>query len=148
MTETPTPHPETSVDQAAEDAKWMQQAAEAARRNALEETSATDTQNEEPQPNARNRIVGASIAAVAGAALVTTAGVGAVQAPEFSDETKTVTVESGDGLYDLADEIQGVEGVNRADAVAAIESNPVNIDPLKDGLQPGDSIEVPIKVEK
>ncbi len=91
------------------------------------------------------------VTAVVGATLVASAvGVGvaaheATKAPEFSEETTTYTVDQGDGMYDAAEEVKGVEDVR--DAIDHIQADPANIDVLKDGLQPGEQLVIPVSVE-
>ncbi len=71
----------------------------------------------------------------------------ALAAPEFSEETTTYTVQPGDGLYDAAEDILGSDSIDTRDAVDYISADPANIDVLKDGLQPGEQIVIPISVE-
>ncbi|HEU4830883.1 MAG TPA: hypothetical protein VFS65_01785 [Candidatus Saccharimonadales bacterium] len=66
--------------------------------------------------------------------------------PTFSAETMTYTVESGDGLLDAAAEIDGL-GDDR-EGVTYIENMPENQDALSDGLQPGETIIIPISANK
>jgi len=69
------------------------------------------------------------------------------QGPNFSDETKTYTVESGDGLQNAAEDILGAEKIDIRDAISHIADDPANIDVLKDGLQPGETLVIPDHVE-
>ena len=94
---------------------------------------------------ARN-IVGGVVATGAAAAL--TVGVASALAPaDFSEEKTTWTAESGDSLYDAAEDILGIDGVDKRDAVDFIQGDPANIDVLKDGLQQGEQLVIPVSVE-
>lgn len=72
----------------------------------------------------------------------------ALKAPEFSEETTTYTVQPGDGLYDAAEQIEGIGSIDTRDAVDHIATDPANIDVLSDGLQAGESITIPVEVKK
>lgn len=108
---------------------------------------------EQPAVSARvkhNRAVATGAAVlVSGTALATGFAVGAaaLEGPTFSEDTKTYTVEDGDGLYNAAEQIEGVNSIDIRDAVTHIETAPVNLDVLKDGLQVGEQIEIPVSVE-
>ena len=110
------------------------------------------SQDRTPSPRVqRNRriarnIVGGVLATGAAAAL--TVGVASALAPaDFSEETTTWTAENGDGVYDAAEEIKGINSVDIRDGVDVIQSYPVNIDALKDGLQQGEQLIIPVSVE-
>ena len=171
MSETPTPQEQSPIDQALEDAKYLERLTEAARRTTLESSPDIEPPLEEEEtdpstiieppeddserpstghiPRQRTGAAGVLAASVALAAAVTATGAAANSDPEFSEETKTVTVQTGDELKDIVeDEIEGGTSIDYRDGVAHIQSDPVNIDELKDGLHPGESIEVPIKVEQ
>ena len=70
------------------------------------------------------------------------------KAPEFSEETTTYTAQPGDGLYDAAEQIEGIGSIDTRDAIDHIVADPANIDVLSDGLQAGESITIPVKVKK
>lgn len=109
----------------------------------LETTASNETST---QPNKLRK---STIVLGAGAALVASAAAGAAignaTAPEFSEETVTYTVQPGDGLYDAAENIQG--SFDMRDAVDYIEELPQNAVTLEDGLQPGETISIPISTE-
>lgn len=88
--------------------------------------------------------VAAGVALTVGAGLV----VKATSAPEFSDTTTEYTVQSGDGLYDAAEAIKGSDSINLNDAVDHISADPANITALQDGLQPGETIVIPVEVKQ
>jgi hypothetical protein len=70
-----------------------------------------------------------------------------LHAPDYSEETTTYTIsEDNDGLYEAAESIPGSETVNTGDIVSHISTDPANIDVLKDGLQRGEQIVVPISI--
>lgn len=125
----------------------MQRAAEAARRQSLLDQKSHDEEMEQAPGKtgigtkiATGVAIGAAI--VGGPTLVDQ-----MNGPEFSDQTTTYTVEQGDGLQDAAEAVIGSNQVDIRDVTAHIESQPVNIDALKDGLQPGESIVIPTSVE-
>lgn len=132
------------------------QAAEAARRLVIiESTPVEDPSEQLPTPTAppveRKKPTTGTVATavMAGAALALAPQIAdAVNGPRFSEETKSVVIEDGEGLYDAVGEIQGADTIDPRDAVTHITSDPANIDVLKDGVQPGDSIEVPVEVIK
>lgn len=109
-------------------------------------------QDRTPSPRVqRNRriarnIVGGVVSTGVAATLVAGAA-GALAPAEFSEETTTWTAESGDGLYDAAEEIAGINTVDIRDGVDFIQTHPANIDALKDGLQAGEQIVIPVSVE-
>jgi len=57
------------------------------------------------------------------------------------------TAESGDGLYDAAKNITGIDNVDIRDAVQYIETMPQNKEALSDGLQAGETISIPVNVK-
>jgi len=97
-----------------------------------------------PRPR-RGRSAAGATAALLGTALAVV-GVDhfANGEPEFSKETTTYTVEQGDGVFDAAQEIEGLRDMN--DGIRHIEADPANIDVLKDGLQPGEQLVIPVSV--
>ncbi len=68
-------------------------------------------------------------------------------APEFSEKTTTYTVEPGDGIFDAAETIKGVETVDIRKAVEEIKNDPANATVLEDGLQPNEQLVIPTAVE-
>lgn len=91
-------------------------------------------------------------AAILSLSAASVAGVGvvahdALSPPEFSEEKTTYVVEPGDGLYNAAEEIAGIETVRLDDAANHIAVDPANIDVLKDGLQPGEQLSIPVSVK-
>lgn len=112
--------------------------------------SVAEATTRKPEVSARVKRNRGAVAAALTVA-VATGGVGiaagsALAAPDFSEETTTYTVEQGDGLYDAANEILGSDSIDIRDAVDHISVDPANIDVLKDGLQPGEQIVIPISV--
>ena len=92
---------------------------------------------------------GIAIAGTVAAASVVTGGVSGIidaTTPTFSEETTDYTVQPGDGMYDVAEQIGGVESVDIRDAVEHINEIPGNVAALQDGLQPGEQIIIPESV--
>lgn len=88
-----------------------------------------------------------AIAAIAGAVLTGEKAISHnFSTPAFSSETTEYTIQPGDGLLDAAAEISGL-GDDR-EGVAYIENMPENQDALSDGLQPGETIIIPISANK
>lgn len=85
--------------------------------------------------------------AIAGAVAGGVAVVEANNGPDFPETTTTYTVESGDGLQDVAEAVPGSDKVDITEVTHFIKTDPANIDALKDGLQPGETIEIPTSVE-
>jgi len=83
------------------------------------------------------------VASIAGIAHV---GSEALKKPEFTEETTTVTVEDGDGYHSIASHIRGVDSIDIRDAAEHIKADPANIDVLKNGLEPGEVITIPVAV--
>lgn len=71
-----------------------------------------------------------------------------INGPEFSESTKLVVVDKNDNLWNLLDEIEGIEDVNRQDVVSYVQHLPANAGVDFTNLQPGISFEIPITVEK
>ena len=87
---------------------------------------------------------------VVASAVVTGAGFAAHEAskgPSFSETTNEYVVQPGDGLYDAAQDIQGIDSIDIRDAVHHIQVDPANVDVLSDGLQPGEIVIIPDSVE-
>ncbi len=95
-----------------------------------------------------------AIKAAAGVALIGAGVFGAktfqeaITPPTFSEETTTTTVEHGQGLYDVVENIDGIETIDRRDAVDHVANLPENQEVLKDGLQPGESVTHAERVER
>lgn len=89
----------------------------------------------------------AGVAAAAGAGIFGPEIVDRMNGPEFSSDKTTYTVEQGDGLQNAAEAVLGSENVDIRDVTEHIKTDPANIDALKDGLQPGESIVIPTSVE-
>lgn len=94
----------------------------------------------------RTGIVVGTALAVGGTAGLAVAANEALKTASFSEETTTYTVEPGDGLFSAIQHIEGIETINKWDAVEHVQSDPANIDVLKDGLQPGEQLVVPVSV--
>lgn len=105
----------------------------------------TQEQGKKSRNFAKTAAILTAVALPAGALGAVTAN--ALKAPEFSEETTTYTVEPGDGLINVAQEIKGVETVRMNDTLDSIAGDPANIDVLKDGLQPGEQIVIPVSVK-
>jgi hypothetical protein len=161
MAETYTPQPESqkpSDDHFAAIQEMQQLNAAAAAQRLIEQPAALPalpqeaTQDREPSPRVqRNRriarnVVGGVVGAGVAATLVA-GGVSALAPAEFSEATTTWTAESGDGLYDAAEEIKGINREDIRDGVDFIQTYPANIDALKDGLQQGEQLIIPVSVE-
>ena len=91
-------------------------------------------------------VVGTALAVGGTAGLAYAAANEALKTASFSEETTTYTVEPGDGLFSAIQHIEGIETINKWDAVEHVQSDPANIDILKDGLQPGEQLVVPVSV--
>lgn len=85
--------------------------------------------------------------AIAGAAVLGPQVVDSLNGPEFPESTTTFTAESGDSLFSAAETVPGSTSVDIRDVVHEISTHPANIEVLKDGLQAGESIEIPTSVE-
>lgn len=96
----------------------------------------------------KKRIVGSGAVLAVGLAL-TPAVVDHFKPTEFSEETKTVVVEDGDGTQSVLDKagIKGYENEDWRDVADHVENLPENKDVFKDGLQTGETISVPIEVK-
>jgi hypothetical protein len=136
-------------------------AAEAARRIMEQNTDSGDAKEAAPRPDHRKRngVIISGSALMLSAALLTngaldhdTNGKNAVpeQDAEFHNSTSMertdFTVMAGDDLYTVAESIPGIETVDIRDAVQYIKTDPANLGPLSDGLQPGDKLSIPIEI--
>lgn len=98
-------------------------------------------------PN-KKRILGVS-AVIASGALFTGLAIHETAPPEFSEETKTVVVEDGDGTQSLLDKanIPGYDEADWRDVADHVEQLPENKDVFQDGLQVGETVSVPISID-
>lgn len=156
MSETPTstPNPEypTSderyADQAWQDNKDIQDSLAAAQRiNQVDQPVASV----QPEAKPENRVsVGTKIGASAAIVAAVAAGpaiIDRLDGPEFPDTTTPYTFESSDGLQNAAEAVPGASTVDIREVTSYIASHPANIEALKDGAQPGETIVIPTSVE-
>lgn len=67
----------------------------------------------------------------------------------YSAETTASVAEQGDGLLDLIyRDVDNIDAVDARDVVEYVKDLPVNHEALSDGLQWGESIQVPVRVDK
>lgn len=83
------------------------------------------------------------VAGVGAAGVLAIGAANYIAEPQPSEESVKITVQPGDGLQSIAEQIPGSEKDIRA-AIDSIAGDPANIDVLKDGLQAGEQITVPI----
>lgn len=69
-----------------------------------------------------------------------------VAPPTFSSETTTYTVNPGDGLLNAAEQIKGLR--DNREGVSYIVKMPENQEVLSDGLQPGETLVIPVSASK
>ncbi|HEY8992336.1 MAG TPA: hypothetical protein VIM37_00620 [Candidatus Microsaccharimonas sp.] len=151
-TETPQlENTEPSFDEHWNDIDLMARAAEASRVNYIADAQkvdeGTDIELTLSQKNFRKGVAAGVIATTAlagGAALIHEAN----QGPTFSESTNEYVVTAGDGLYNAAEQIKGIDQADIREAVQHISVDPSNIDVLKDGLQPGEILVIPDSVQK
>lgn len=145
---------ELTMDEHWNDVEMMSRSSDAARRLAEQTTADQSAAAEAHDTGIKNRSFRRGVAA---GVIATTAVVGAGagvyaassnQGPHFSEKTAEYVVQDGDGLYDAAEQIKGIDSVDIRDAVDHIQVDPANIDVLKDGLQPGEVLEIPDSVQK
>ena len=108
-----------------------------------------DAAQEVPVNHGKTNTAKRVIAGVAGVALAggAVAAVAETFKPaEFEGKT-TYIVEDGDGLQNAAEQIAGIETVDMRDGIDSIQGDPANIDVLKDGLQPGEILQIPLEVK-
>ena len=152
MSEIQTHHTESSekpLDESYYNEIYEWQAIDAAAKRMVEEEKALNTEPATPDHSLRNKLIVTGAAAAASVAAF--AGINAVDSesvsiPTFSEQTTTYTVQDGEGLYDAAESIPGINSIDVRDAVEHISVDPANIDILKDGLQVGEQISVPISI--
>tara|TARA_B100000678_G_C18099577_1_gene458208 strand:- start:230 stop:721 length:492 start_codon:yes stop_codon:yes gene_type:complete len=154
-----TPEPDTNFDQHADEAIELgnQPQQELRRQQADEEailvTNARDAASrllqapEQPKRlGAANTLVRVGVGLGLGAsAIAGGVAVGDAITPDASTEKKTYVVQPGDGLYDVANSIPGADKLDQRDVIDSIASDPANISALKDGLQPGETLVVPVE---
>lgn len=136
------------------------QAADASRRMLLGEKASYDHQAVEEQNKNEvkaledkherehklgTKVMGGVAAVAFAAGAVSLAVEAGSTTPERSEETTTITVMPGDGLQAIAEQVPGSNKYDVRDTTDSIAGDPANIDVLKDGLQPGESITVPIE---
>jgi len=129
---------------------WEQNASEAARRVFdMPETPTT--------PEGKRRKKGMStlsrraIATGVGFGVALSAGYGAhelFKSAEFSEDTTTYTLEMGEGEWAAAGHIEGIDTIDRQEAVAHIKNDPANAGVYADGrLDPGETLTIPKSVK-
>ena len=69
--------------------------------------------------------------------------------PSFtqSEESSGYTAPEGGSTWDALQYIEGADKVNSSELVDSIHNNPANVEVLKDGLQVGETISIPVSVE-
>ncbi|UTX51598.1 hypothetical protein KI440_01445 [Candidatus Saccharibacteria bacterium TM7i] len=153
MSETPlhdTNTPENKTDDFAE--IFEMQAADRARQLLLEQENTAEPANSKLRLTRRGKAVLGIAAGAAVTAGLLTAGISTASAsaePSFtpSVEQTTYTAPSGGSLWDAAEQIEGSEKVDTRDLIESIKKDPTNIPILEDGLQAGESINIPVHVE-
>lgn len=81
------------------------------------------------------------------------AGLIAFLAPEgaspadYSQQKEIVQVEPGQGLLDVAHHVEGSDHVDIRDVTEYIKEMPENTEALKDGLQAGEHVTIPVSVK-
>lgn len=153
MTETPTPHAEptnSTFDRDIDDALFLANARTIAGTSMgiQPNSEARDHTPEANSPQGKKvltKIAGGALALAAAAGVGTALGQIDSAPIERSTETTTITVENGDGLQSIAAQVPGSEKYDIRDVTDSIATDPANIDVLKDGLQPGESVTVPIE---
>lgn len=103
------------------------------------------------RPRSGNKTRNRFIATGVGFVLAVGAGVVATnspsnQPPTFSEETTTFTANTGDGVCDAAEAVRGSDSADMQAIVAHISTE--NIDVLKDGLNPGEQLIIPVSVNE
>ena len=148
--DTQTPQVETaqqtntsSLDEHWSDIEIMDRAAQAAKQNFIDTPEAPTVDKNNLQKGIAASVI--AVTALGGAGLAVNA---ATQGPTFSETTSEYVVQPGDGLYDAAGAIKGIEGADVRDAAEHISVDPANIDVLSDGLQPGEVLIIPDSVQK
>lgn len=157
---TPTEQPATQSDndfddilaiQKVQEAKRVQDAAKRILDGDQGETSTWEPRTESEEPRGETKRNAGKIAAGAALALGVTVGAGmaanAHDTPRFSEETTTWIADDGDGLTAAVNNIEGIEKIDPRIAVEYVSTfSTDNINALEDGLQVGESIEIPISV--
>ena len=104
-----------------------------------------------PNSNSRSRLIKVGVTAAlagafAGGAVVHAVDSAPAQPPTFSEETVPVAATDGASIFSIAESVPGHNTVDTRETVEYISSYPANIDVLKDGLQIGEQVEVPISI--
>ncbi len=112
------------------------------------EAPASDLDPSTKTNHTKRRLIagGVGLAVVAAAGTAATVANAVSEPPTFSEKTTEYTVQPGDGLYTVVESIPGINTIDERDAIEHVSVDPANIDVLKDGLQPGERIEVPISI--
>lgn len=156
MTETPKNFPTSDERYGAEpqadwdpsdDSPFIGEAGSVARRVVQEPAVVVDSEPRQPNKMSNRTRAGIAVGLVAAVA-VGPQVVDRLNGPEFSEDSTTYTVEPGDGLQNVAEAVEGSNKVDIRDVEQHISVDPANIDVLKDGLQPGETIVIPTKVEE
>lgn len=143
---------EPTLDEHWNDVELMNRSSQAAQR--LEDQAAADqaaaAEAHDTAVHRRGFRKGVAATVITATAL---AGAGAaayegMKGPTFSEQTHEYVVEPGDGILNAAEHIKGIDSIDPRDAVQHISVDPANIDVLKDGLQPGEVLEIPDSVQK
>lgn len=135
------------ADQAIELA--MRQSAQRLLRSPAEQLAIPET----TRSRADHRALGKKFLAAAGIAGAAWFGFGAadtlINGPELSvsEEREDYIVQSGDGLWTVAEQVENMESVDTRLIIEEIKAHPSNKEPLEDGLQPGDVISHPSSVK-
>lgn len=110
-----------------------------------------DTLPTAPNSNSRSRLIKVGVTAalagaVAGGVAMHAIDTAPAQPPTFSEETMPVAATDGSSIFSIAESVPGHNTVDTRETVEYISSYPANIDVLKDGLQVGEQVEVPISI--
>lgn len=108
---------------------------------------------EKTRSRADYKIIGKKILAATGIAAAGWFGVSTINTMigdsevTVSDEREDYTVQDGDGLWTVADQVDNIEKVDPRLVIDEIRNHPANQEALEDGLQPGDIISYPSSVK-
>lgn len=122
------------------------QSRDAAKRMVEEEPTVKPTESDY---TLRNKLIATGVGATAvisGLVGLNALGNSPEPTPTFSKEMTLVAAINGDSIFSIANKIPGHKTVDIRDAADYISTRPVNIDVLKDGLQSGEQIEVPVSI--
>lgn len=95
------------------------------------------------------RTVGTAVAIgglVAAATALAVTGHEATREPDIAQKTFEHTILPGETLYNILDDVPGINTVNRQDLIDTIEHLPANHDIDFNKLMPGDTISIPVTV--